>query len=160
MKIKVGVKKVKKGQNYGRETKILPVKNVAKSAKIGFHGHFWVSRGKKKHWPCPLSTEIPSRHSTPLRMLWPSILATQVWFLCFWSLFNLWWINWKLYNCVGRRVIPNYLTFSYHFAIQKRLSIWHACDPAKYFPPVILKPHFWGLLACWVSVTRVGMCTT
>ena len=47
---KVGMKTVKKEHNYGRETKMLPVNKVAKKrAKSSVHGHFFVSRGKKKH---------------------------------------------------------------------------------------------------------------
>ena len=47
-KIKSGHENSQKEQNYGRETKMLPVNKVAKTrAKIGVHGHFLVSRGKK-----------------------------------------------------------------------------------------------------------------
>ena len=47
-KIKSGHENSQKEQNYGRETKMLPVNKVAKKrAKIGVHGHFLVSRGKK-----------------------------------------------------------------------------------------------------------------
>ena len=48
MKKKVGVKKVKKSQNCGRENKKVPVKKIVKIAKNVFHGHFSFSRGKKK----------------------------------------------------------------------------------------------------------------
>ena len=46
--IKSGHENSQNEQNYGRETKMLPVIKVAKTrAKIGDHGHFLVSRGKK-----------------------------------------------------------------------------------------------------------------
>ena len=39
LRLKVGMKTVKKEQNYGRETEMLPVNKVAKKrAKIGDHG--------------------------------------------------------------------------------------------------------------------------
>ena len=39
LRLKVGMKTVKKEQNYGRETEMLPVNKVAeKHAKIGDHG--------------------------------------------------------------------------------------------------------------------------
>ena len=61
VKKKVGVKKVKKSQNCGRENKKVPVKKVAKMAKNVFHGHFSFSRGKKKtlsahHEAAPVKT--------------------------------------------------------------------------------------------------------
>ena len=51
LRLKVGMKIVKKKQNYRREAKMLPVNKVAKKrAKTGVHAHFFVSREKKKHW--------------------------------------------------------------------------------------------------------------
>ena len=48
VKKKEGVKKTEKSV---RENIVLPVKKPKIAKKKGFHGHFWVSREKKKkHW--------------------------------------------------------------------------------------------------------------
>ena len=53
---KVGVKKKrgrensqKKAEKSGREKRFLPLKKTGNRAKNGFHGHFRVSRPKKKN---------------------------------------------------------------------------------------------------------------
>ena len=48
LRLKVGMKTVKKEQNYGRETEMLPVNKVAKKReKLVITGVFFFSRGKK-----------------------------------------------------------------------------------------------------------------
>ena len=48
LRLKTGHENNQKKQNYGRETKMLPVNKVAKKrAKSSVHGHFFVSREKK-----------------------------------------------------------------------------------------------------------------
>ena len=68
LRLKVGMKTVKKKQNYGRETKMLPVNKVAKKrAKSSVHGHFFVSRGKKKH--CGYEVLLSWLYPNPLSKL-------------------------------------------------------------------------------------------
>ena len=76
LRLNVGMKTVKKKQNYWRETKMLPVNKVAKKrVKTGVHVHICISR-EKKHC-CGLCCVSPVGG---LSILWNSqrlIIATS-----------------------------------------------------------------------------------
>ena len=57
VKKKVRVKKLQKVGVKRFFSIFLPVKITPKSAKNGFDGHFWVSRGKKKHCQSDLTAK-------------------------------------------------------------------------------------------------------